>query len=111
MTSSIPQLMSRDPLEWIARFIAWWTTQHSRDTSGSNSTTSSAISTGQFLAVVGSAPDGFLPADHSLVFINQYPELYAVVGLTFDPSPPAGSFRLPPAPTALPTGLTWTIRT
>jgi hypothetical protein len=106
----IPQIMSRDPLEWIARFIVWWKTNNSLPTSGSNSTTSSAISTGQFLLVAGSVPDGFLAADNSLVFITEYPDLYNVIGLDFDASPPGGSFRLPPAPAA-PTGLTWTIRT
>jgi len=40
-------------------------------------------------------PEGFLLCDGSYVTISQYSALYDIIGTAFDPSPPAGQFKLP----------------
>lgn len=113
MSGLPPQLgLSPDPVEWIRRFLAWWTTGgNSPSTSSSSLGPSSTLSTGHLLLAAGSQPtDGWLEVDGSLQWHNQYPDLGAALGLTFDAAPPAGMFRLPPAP-SVHAGLTWIIKT
>jgi microcystin-dependent protein len=41
------------------------------------------------------APDGWLTCDGTTLLIGDYPELYAVIGNTFEPDPQPYQFRLP----------------
>lgn len=54
-------------------------------------------------------PSGWVKLDGSLLFISEAEELFNLIGLTFDPSPPANMFRLPPAPSGI-AGAIWIVK-
>ena len=104
---SIPQLWSEDlpgVVAWIKKFIA------QDKLAGVVDETSVAPlgSIGQaqlwFSAIL---PDGYHALDGTLIFITEAPDLFNLIGFAYDPTPPAGMFRLPNMPS--PTG-TWIIR-
>lgn len=104
---NMPQLWSEDlagVVAWVKKFIA----QDKIAIGGEESSSAPLGSIGQsqlwFSAIL---PDGYHALDGTLIFITEAPDLYNLLGLAYDPTPPAGMFRLPNMPS--PTG-TWIIR-
>ncbi len=58
----------------------------------------------------GPAPDGWLTCDGTTLLIGDYPELYAVIGNTFEPDPQPFQFRLPNFRSIFPIGTDFFVR-
>lgn len=111
----IPKLRGQgtpsDVVDWIKRFIAW-TELGDGATGDVPVATPVGVFRPGFMQIIAGAtpPEGWIVADNSLVFINAAEDLYAAVGLDFDPAPPANMFRLPGEPIELADGFTWIIK-
>lgn len=107
-----PQLWGEDlpsVVKWIRETVA----NAGRTEVGLTEETTAAVSSesiGMARVWLGTdVPTGWLEMDATLVFIDQYPDLYAVLGADPGPSGFENMFYLPPAPTALTAG-TWIIK-
>lgn len=108
----IPKLWTEDlpgVLKWVREFIAQQALLQGQAVEGEAAAVSSE-SAGMTRVWLGSTvPEGWLLLDGSLVFVTEAPDLYALIGLSYDLTPPPNMFRLPPAPSVLASGL-WIIK-
>lgn len=103
----LPKLFTRDlngVLSWIDSFIAWAErggfSEVSADATGAavvaSSQTADTFQPGHAIVWLGdTVPSDWVEADGTLIFITSAPNLYDVIGLRYDASPPANMFRLP----------------
>lgn len=100
----MPKLFTNDlpgVLDWIKKYIA-------QEEQRTDMEPISAVGTRAFYYGT-TPPDGWLLVNGAYVDRTTYAALYNVVGLAFDASPPAGMFKLPPAPTPESGGI-WIIK-
>lgn len=109
----IPKLWTSDldgAVKWIREFIAQQNVGGGLTQVEGEAAPVTSESAGMARVWLGvTVPTGWLPLDGSYIFITEAPDLYAEIGLTYDPAPPANMFKLPPAPSALASGA-WIIK-
>lgn len=101
-----PQLWGTDlasVVKWVREFVAQRAQEEAVSTTAEET---AGLAQVWFGATV---PDGWVEVDGSEILIAEAPDLFAVIGFTYNPTPTTGMFELPPAPSSLSAGI-WIMR-
>lgn len=108
----LPSLWTQDEtglLKWVQETIVFFSQLDSLEGESAEEPVTSE-SAGMTRVWLGSfVPVGWVRMDGTQIFITEAPDLFEVIGYTYNPTPLANMFQLPPAPTALAAGI-WIIK-